>query len=115
MNKALSSLWEIQQRISRVLSKTAGKEFIDYEQDNDLSDIVERNLISISAYLVAIKDTSRNEEVAAISSYEDIMNLETTLVTNYRDIDNRFIWKIATRTLPTLQQEVQFLLNKAKS
>lgn len=115
MNKTLSPLRNIQQGISRVLSKTAGKDFEDYAQDADLRDIVERNLISISVSMVSLEDESRDEETAAMSNYEDIMNLETILVKNYSDIDDRFIWKIATQTLPTLQQKAQFLLNKTKS
>lgn len=99
-------LWDIQQGISRVLSKTDGKEFGDYVRDIDLRDIVERNLIIIAGSLVLLKSTGWDDK----EKYKDILNLETALIENYRDIDNQYIWKIIKQTLPKLQQEVQCLI-----
>lgn len=101
-------LWDIQQGISRVLSKTDGNEFSDYVRDIDLRDIVERNLITIAGSLASLKSTDWDDN----GKYKDILNLETALIENYRDIDNKYIWKIITQTLPKLQKEVNNLLDE---
>lgn len=104
----LSGLWYIQRGISRVLSKTDGKEFSDYVQDIDLRDIVEVNLIMIASSLASLKSTNWDNK----NQYQDIMSIKTDLIENYRDIDNQFIWEIITQTLPQLQQEVQSVFDE---
>lgn len=107
----VAPLWDIQQGISRVLSKTDGKEFGDYVRDIDLRDIVERNLIIVAGSLASLKSNDWDDK----DKYKDILSLETALIENYRDIDNQYIWKIITQTLPKLQQEVQSIIDKVSS
>lgn len=110
-DRTLGRLWDIQNSISRVLDKTAGKNLSDYQLDADLRDIVERNLIIITESMMQAKDFDE-DTISRISKYQEIIGLRIILVHQYRRVDNETIWEIITENLPELQQEVNDLLDE---
>ncbi|MBI4311601.1 MAG: DUF86 domain-containing protein [Chloroflexi bacterium] len=88
---------------------TAGKTLEMFSEDDLLQSAVERQFEIIGE---AVSQLSRidPETASRIGEYRRIIALRNVLVHGYSQVDSRTLWDLLGTKLPTLQREVQELL-----
>lgn len=86
-----------------------GKTLADYLSDAMLRAAVERQFEIIGEAMSRL--AQQDEEVAAsISGFRRIIAFRNVLIHQYTDVDDRLVWDVAERNLPTLVHEIDELL-----
>jgi uncharacterized protein with HEPN domain len=98
-------LEDIHQCIAEVDLFTAGKTLEDYEQEVLLRRAVEREFTILAEAIKCINQISpdthkRIDHVRAISDFRNI------IVHQYHDVDDSYVWKMATGSLPLLKPQI---------
>lgn len=97
-------------RAARLLTEfVEGKTLADYLSDAMLRAAVERQfeIIGEAMSRLAQKDEA---VVAEISGFRRIIAFRNVLIHQYTDVDDRLVWDVAEKSLPTLVREVEDLL-----
>ena len=102
-------------RAARNLEQFAeGKAFSDYENDTQLRSATERQFEIIGEALRRLS----NEDAATaarITEHQRVIAFRNILIHGYAEIDNRIVWDVLRTKLPKLLQEVEALLDDARS
>ena len=100
------------QRAARSLTEfTRGKSFAEYQDDDMLRAAVERQFEIIGEAMTQL--ARADAAVAArISGYRRIIAFRNVLIHGYADVDDRLVWDILEKGLPTLARETQSLLDE---
>ena len=110
-HEANKYLYDIKQAASLLREFTSGKTFSEYESDAMLRAAVERQCEIIGE---AVAQLARVDEatVSRISEYRRIIAFRNILIHEYMSIDNRLVWDVIDKYIPTLINEVDALLKK---
>lgn len=96
-------LYVIQLAASLVVQFTGDKTFTDYQQDPMLRLAVERALTIIGEALSQLANlTTRSQHKSANSSASS-----ATLIHAHAEVDDRIVWDVIERKLPTLRQQAR--------
>jgi uncharacterized protein with HEPN domain len=94
--------------IDRLERKTAGKTVEDYLQDEDLRDIVERNVARIAEAARHVPADARAEHPAV--PWRLVVGIGNVIRHDYDEIDDLVMWETATQKLPPLKAAVENML-----
>lgn len=102
---ARTYLADIQQGISDIALFTAGKSLNDYESDLLTRRAVEREFTIIAEALSRLGKLSadiqtRIDHVRAIAGFRNV------IVHAYHAIDDAYVWKVVTDSLPLLKEQI---------
>ena len=102
---------DIRQASELLVRFTEGKRFEDYNSDPLLRSGVERQFEIAGEALnqLAQKDLAAAEK---ISDYRRIVAFRNRLIHGYHAVDDRVVWDIIERHLPTLRRDVEALLQE---
>jgi uncharacterized protein with HEPN domain len=102
-------LYDILQAAKRVQEFSQGKSFTDYEADALLRSAVERQFEIIGE---ALRQLGRDDPAtgAQISELARIVAFRNILIHGYAHVDDRIVWDVLERKLPTLVSDVEALL-----
>ena len=95
---------------SRILATSAGRTAADYVMDNDLRDIVERNLLKIGEMIVRLRDHD-GETVSQLEGFRGVIGLRNTISHDYKSLSDEEIWELVQRALPVLLKDVGRVLD----
>ena len=100
------------QRAARLLTEfTRGKSLTEYQEEAMLSAAVERQFEIVGEAMARLARI--DETVAArISGYRRIIAFRNVLIHGYADVDDRLVWDVVERSLPTLVEELAALLDE---
>ena len=104
-------LEDIRAAAGYILEKTRDKSVEDYLSDDLLKPAVERHFEIIGEALNRLKrcDLTLAER---ISDHERIIAFRNVLIHGYDAIDDHRVWDAIEHSLPTMLQEVEFLLRE---
>ena len=85
------------------------KKFSAYQNDVKTRRAVERNIEIIGEAMIRI--VHRNEKIIIFNSRK-IVDDRNRIIHGYDTVTDEVIWGIVVKYLPTLQKEIQFLLNE---
>jgi uncharacterized protein with HEPN domain len=94
--------------IARLERKTAGRTAEDYLGDEDLRDIVERNVARISEAARHIPAEARTKYPAV--PWRLVVGIGNVIRHDYDEIDDLVMWETATRKLPPLKATIEAML-----
>lgn len=94
----------------RIQEKTIGRTAADYVTDNDLRDIVERNLLKIGELVVRLRDHDETT-VSQLAGFRGVIGLRNILSHNYESLTDSEVWELVQRALPALLLDVRRLLD----
>ena len=102
-------LYDIGQAIGAIREFIKGKTFTDYQRELLLRSAVERQVIIIGE---AIRRLARIDEeiVARITRYPRIIAFRNIIIHEYTDIDDQLVWETLESYLPTLERDIDTLL-----
>ena len=98
-------LADIQQCIAEVNLFINGKTLQDYEQDVLLRRGVEREFTILGAAMkrIALISPDLHTRIDHVRKIADFRNV---IVHQYHDVDDAYVWKMATGSLPILSQQI---------
>lgn len=97
-------------RAARLLTEfTGGKTLTDYLSDAMLRAAVERQFEIIGEAMSRLAQQD-NAVAAEISGFQRVIAFRNVLIHQYTDVDDRLVWDVAEKNLPTLVREVEDLL-----
>ena len=104
-------LHDMQRAASLLAEFTSDKSLADYEQDAMLRAAVERQFEIIGEAMARL---ARIDEAVAvrIGGYRRIIAFRNVLIHGYADVDDRLVWDVVERSLPTLLAEIGALLGE---
>jgi uncharacterized protein with HEPN domain len=94
--------------IARLERKTAGRTAEDYLGDEDLRDIVERNVARISEAARHIPAEARTKYPAV--PWRLVVGISNVIRHDYDEIDDLVMWETATQKLPPLKATIEAML-----
>lgn len=94
--------------IARLERKTAGRTAEDYLGDEDLRDIVERNVARISEAARHIPAEARTRYPAI--PWRLVVGIGNVIRHDYDEIDDLVMWETATQNLPPLRAAIEAML-----
>ena len=102
-------LWDAQQAAERVARFTAAKSFADYEADDYLRSVVERQFEIVGE---ALNQLSRIDlaTAATIAELPRIVAFRNLLIHGYASVDNRIVWGVIEGSLHSLRASLSRLL-----
>lgn len=100
---------DIRRAAQLLTSFLGGKALADYLSDAMLRAAVERQFEIIGEAMSRLAQQD-DEVVAKISGFRRIIAFRNVLIHQYTDVDDRLVWDVAERNLPTLVLEVDDLL-----
>lgn len=103
------ALVHIEQAAARIIDRCGGKTLSDYEQDQDLRDIVERQFTVIGEAVGRLRK-ARPELGQQVTASKTIVAFRNLIVHNYDLVDENIVWDVVTKHLPQLHSEVRQLL-----
>jgi uncharacterized protein with HEPN domain len=104
-------LFDVQQAAAAIAEFTSGKTLDDYRADRLLRSGVERQFEIIGEALAQL--TKIDAPVAArIADHQRIIGFRNVLIHAYSRVNDDAVWEIVLTKLPTLQREVESLLNE---
>ena len=106
--KYLEDLRRASQSLTKFIS---GKSLADYLADDMLRSAVERQFEIIGEAMTRLA-RSDHSVAARISAHRRIIAFRNVLIHQYTDVDDRLVWDVAEKNLPTLAQEVETLLSE---
>ena len=98
-------LADIQQCISEVNLFINGKALEDYEQDVLVRRGVEREFTILGEAMKRIGQISPDLHTR-IDHVREIADFRNVIVHQYHDVDDAYVWKMATGSLPILSQQI---------
>ena len=103
--EAQKYLFDIERAAGLVAQFTAGREFVDCEQEDMLRSAVERQFEVIGE---ALAQLSKLDSVLAsrITGYRRIIAFRNILIHGYAEVDSRLVWDVIETNLVTLRREV---------
>lgn len=107
--RSAAYLHDIRQAAERIAGFIQGKSFGDYTGDILLRSAVERQL-EIAGEALSQLAKSDSAIAGRISEHWRVIALRNILIHGYAKVDDRVIWSIVERKLPTLRREVTELL-----
>lgn len=107
--EARKYLYDIRQAVALLREFTTGKTFADYEHDAMLRAAVEREFGIIGEAMTRLADLDA-PTAGRISDFHRIIAFRNVLVHGYAVVDDRLVWDVLERSLPTLAREVEALL-----
>lgn len=109
--KSKKYLFDVMQASEKVSHFTYNKNYQDYETDDLLKSGVERQFEIMGE---ALNQLSKIDKVCieSITDYQQIISFRNILIHGYAEVDDRLVWNILESKLPTLLQDVKFLLGK---
>jgi uncharacterized protein with HEPN domain len=112
--EALKFLYDVLQACDLLEEFTHGKTFEDYENDALLQSAVERQFMIVGEAMFQALRIDPSLE-ARVSDARRIVNFRHVMVHDYATVDDRTVWGVVQRRLPTLRSEVEALLASAES
>ena len=91
-----------------------GKTLADYLADAMLRAAVERQFEIIGEAMARLAQKD-NAVAAKISGFRRVIAFRNVLIHQYTDVDDRLVWDVAEKNLPTLVREVEELLGAEPS
>ena len=108
--EAKKYLFDIQSAAKLLKEFTHSKTLADYQRDAMLRAAVERQFEVIGEAMNRL--VNADALVAGrISDYQRIIAFRNILIHQYTDVDDRLVWDVVETKLPTLDQEVNDLLD----
>lgn len=108
----LVRLYDMLENIDAVVEMTAGVELDVYRRDIKLRRAVERCVEIVSEASKRIPDTLKNE--FADQPWPEIAAIGNLLRHDYERVDDLIMWKVATRSLPSLRRVVAAMIEKSE-
>jgi uncharacterized protein with HEPN domain len=102
-------LEDVRQAVAAVTQFTAGKDFLQYQQDSLLRSAVERQFEIIGEALRRISSVDPPTALR-ITDHKRIVAFRNVLSHAYGRVDHRLIWALVEGKLHTLREEVELLL-----
>jgi len=102
-------LEDVLQAAGRILEFTTDKTYDDYVGDALLRSGVERQFEIIGESLNRLSRIDP-DTLSQISQYRRIISFRNILIHGYDLVDDEVVWDVAEKDLPTLYNEVQYLL-----
>ncbi len=96
--------------VERLETKRAGRSLEDYLRDDDLRDIVERNLEKIGELTIRLRDHDP-ATVARIDGFQKIIGLRNLISHDYESVSAERLWGFLPDVLPALAADVRNLLD----
>ncbi len=105
-------LYDILQAAKSLDQFSSGKSFDDYQADPLLRSATERQFEIIGE---ALRRLAKDDPASAarIHEHQRIIAFRNILIHGYADVDDRVVWDVLQTKLPTLQREVEALLDQA--
>ena len=105
-------LYDILQAAKILNQFSSGKSLSDYQADPLLRSATERQFEIIGE---ALRRLSKDDPASAarIHEHQRIIAFRNILIHGYADVDDRVVWDVLQTKLPTLQREVEALLDQA--
>ena len=100
---------DIRRATQSLMEFTSGKTLADYLADAMLRSAVERQFEIIGEAMTRLA-RSDDSAAARITAHRRIIAFRNVLIHQYTDVDDRLVWDVAEKSLPTLAQEVEALL-----
>ena len=109
--EAKKYLYDILQATKRLDDFSRDKAFKDYEADALLRSAVEGQFEIIGE---ALRRLAKEDPATAshIHEHERIIAVRNILIHGYADVDDRVVWDVLQKKLPTLLREVEALLER---
>jgi uncharacterized protein with HEPN domain len=98
-------LWDAQRAAERVVRFTAGKSFVDYENDDLLRSAVERQLEIVGEVLNRLRHVDPATS-ATIRDIDRIIGFRNIVVHGYATRDNKIVWGIVESHLHSLRPQL---------
>ena len=109
--EARKYLYDIQRAAELLREFTSGKTFADHEGDAMLRSAVERQFEIIGEAMTSLAKT--DVPVAGrISHHQRAIAFRNVLIHGYADVDDRLVRDVIKTSLPTLEREVEALLQE---
>jgi uncharacterized protein with HEPN domain len=105
-------LEDVRQAVEAVRQFTAGKDFLQYQQDALLRSAVERQFEIIGEALRRISSIDPPTALQ-ITDYQRIIAFRNILSHAYGRVDHRLVWALVEGKLHKLREEVEFLLTES--
>lgn len=102
-------LTDLTTTIARLETITTDRTAADYLADQDLRDIVERNLEKIGELVVRLRDHDP-ATVARIRDFQKIIGLRNVLAHDYEHVGDALIWSYLHDVLPALSQDIDAVM-----
>jgi uncharacterized protein with HEPN domain len=99
--------------IARLEHKTAGRTAEDYLGDEDLRDIVERNVARISEAARHIPAEAKTKYPAI--PWRLVVGIGNVIRHDYDEIDDLVMWETATQKLPPLKAAIEAMLREIET
>ena len=104
-------LYDIAQAAKKVSRFIGNKNFNHYKAEDLLKSGVERQFEIMGE---ALNQLSKIDKacIENITDYQQIISFRNILIHGYAEVDDRLVWNIIESKLPTLLQDVKFLLDE---
>ena len=103
-------LFDIQQACDEIKQFTHGMSFEEYIHNAMVKAAVERKFLVIGEAMTKLKK-EHPEILKKITDHEKIIRFRNVLVHGYDMIDDATVWSAIKHSVPTLQHEVEEILN----
>ena len=104
-------LEDVRQAVVAVAQFTAGRDFVQYQQDALLRSAVERQFEIIGEALRRVSALDPSTALR-ITDHQRIIAFRNVLSHAYGQVDHRLVWALVEGKLHTLREEVEFLLTE---
>ena len=96
---------------TRIREVTSDRTLADYLDDENLRDVVERNLLRVGELIVRLREHDR-PVAEQLRDYRGIIGLRNVLSHNYESISDERIWRLLDQALPVLISDAERLLDE---
>jgi uncharacterized protein with HEPN domain len=103
-------LFDIKQACDEIKEFTRGMSFEEYSSNSMARAAVERKFLVIGESMIRLK-REHPEILDKITDHEKIIGFRNVLVHGYDMIDDATVWSAIKDSMPTLQHEVEEILN----
>jgi uncharacterized protein with HEPN domain len=110
MNEQVSKyLFDIARAVADAMEFVSDLSFHDYEQSKLIRAAVERQMIIIGEAIVQLRRLDPEAAARLHTDVSSVVGFRNRLVHGYDSVDDAIVFRIATRDLPRLRQDVDEL------
>ena len=102
-------LMDMAELVERLEMKRAGRSLDEYLEDNDLRDIIERNLEKIGELTIRLRDHDP-ATVARLDGFQEIIGLRNLISHDYENVSAARLWGFLPDVLPGRATDIRELL-----